>query len=154
MNYTNSEILKDLPLYEGEKDIFWTKMKEKYKIDTNRNLKILTYGTVYESKFDLSKYKIQETFNAIILRGGQKNNNITFKQLVKLRGTDKRVQQEVRDAVLFETFTENIIKTIESKNLERIAIICRAGHHRSISVAEMLFNLYPNIKIKHLTIEQ
>lgn len=152
MNYTNSEILKELPLYDGTIDKFWSKMKIKYNVDTTRILKIITYGTKFEPGLDLTKYNIQNTFNAIVLRGGKEKNNLTFKLLIKLRGNDKRIQQEVRDAVLFESFVENIISEIETNNLERIAIICRAGHHRSNAVAEMLVHLYPSIKIKHLTI--
>lgn len=152
MNYTNSEILKELPVYDGTKDDFWDKMKTKYNVDVNRKLKILTYGTRFEPGLDLAKYKIQETFNAIVLRGGQEKNNLTFKLLIKLRGDDKRIQKEVRDAVLFESFVENIISNIETRNLERIAIVCRAGHHRSISLSEMLLHLYPSTKMKHLTI--
>jgi len=143
-----------LRVYDGAIDTFWEKMKEKHNVKTDRKLKCLTYGTIYESDLELAKYKIQETFNAIVLRGGHIKGNMTFKMLVKLRGTDKRVQQEVRDALLFEPFVENIIKTIEEKNLERIAIVCRAGHHRSVSVSEMLFNLYPSIQLKHLTFDR
>ena len=152
MNYTNSEILKELPVYDGIKDYFWDKMKTKYNVDVNRKLKILTYGTRFEPGLDLAKYKIQETFNATVLRGGQEKNNLTFKLLIKLRGNDARIQKEVRDAVLFESFVENIILNVETRNLERIAIICKAGRHRSVSLSEMLLNLYPKLKMKHLTI--
>jgi hypothetical protein len=151
MNYTNQEILQ-LPMYEGTTDYFWQTMKVKYNVDVNRKLKILTYGTRFEPGLDLTKYKLEESFNAIVLRGGQEKNNLTFKLLTKLRGDDKRIQKEVRDAVLFESFVSNIISNIESRNLERIAIICRAGHHRSVAIAEMLLFLYPNTKIRHLTI--
>ena len=151
MNYTNEEILKELPVYDGTKDDFWNKMKNKYNVDTTRKLKILTYGTTFESGLDLTKYKIQDTFNAIVLRGGQEKNNLTFKLLIKLRGNDARIQKEVRDAVLFESFVENIISNIETRNLERIAIVCRAGKHRSRAISCMLLHLYPLIKIKNLT---
>jgi hypothetical protein len=127
-------------------------MKTKYNVNVNRKLKILTYGTRFEPGLDLTKYKIQETFNATVLRGGQEKNNLTFKLLIKLRGDDPRIQQEVRHAVLFESFVENIILNVETRNLERISIVCRAGHHRSVSCSEMLIHLYPLIKMKHLTI--
>jgi len=152
MNYSISEILEHLPEYKGEEDNFWNLMKEKYSVNVDRNLKIIPYGTAFEAGLDLSKYKIQKTFNAIVLRGGLEKNNITFKTLIKLRGDDKRIQKEVRNAILFYSFVENMISEIESENLERIAIICRAGKHRSVSLAYMLINLYPNTKIKNLTI--
>ena len=43
-----------------------------------------------------------------------------------------------------------IVLEIETKNLQVIAIICKGGHHRSVTAAELLRN--SSMKIKHLTI--
>ena len=154
MNYTLNDSTVDLPKYDFSSDLFWKSMMDKYNVKINRRLRIITYGTVFESSIDdLPKYKIQKTYNAIVLRGGSDKSSISFKQIIKLRGTDLRIQYEIRQAVLFESFIENIISEIEQNDYVYIAIICRAGHHRSVSVAEMLKYLYLDIKCKHLTIE-
>lgn len=139
----------DIKPYDGENDVFWKKLKIKMNVNTMRRLKIVTYGTVYISE----KPKIcQAVYNASILRGGQDKRSLTFKMLVKSRGTDLRIQQDVRNAVLFEKFISDVIYDFETKNLDTVAIICRAGHHRSVACAEMLKYLYTNITVEHITI--
>ena len=75
-----------------------------------------------------------------------------YKALVKLRGTNLKVQQEIRYAELYQEFIENIIKEVELNNFIKISIVCKAGHHRSVACAEMLIHIYPNRTIQHLTI--
>jgi RNase adaptor protein for sRNA GlmZ degradation len=88
-----------------------------------------------------------------VLRGSHKKHSTEFKELVKLRGTELQIQQEIRECPIFYEFVEDIVKDIESKNLHTIAITCRAGHHRSVACAEMFVHLYENRTVDHLTIK-
>ncbi len=144
----------DFPKYDGLTDSLWPVLKHKFNVNTERILKIYTYGTT----FMLEPPKdCQKIFNSSILRGSHSNApekfGLSYKSLLKLRGTSLKVQKEVRGAELYRSFMEEIVANIEGNNLHVIAIICRAGHHRSVSCAEMLIHLYPNRIVKHLTIE-
>jgi hypothetical protein len=145
------DLLSELVPYVGSADAIWKKLKIRYNVKTDRKLKIITYGKAYI--FDTPE-KCKNVFDSSILRGGGHKVSLTWKMLVKLRGTDPRVQQDVRNAVLFESFISNIVNCIETHDYSFIAIICRAGHHRSVSCAEMLKNLYTNLIIEHLTIDK
>ena len=149
---TLSDIENDVNLspYDGKSDLIWSVMKNKYNVNIDRYLKIYTYGTTFI--FDAPK-DCQHIFNASILKGSAKENiGLSYKSLLKLRGTSLKVQYEVRHAVMFTQFIEEIISKIEKENLKTIAIICRAGHHRSVACAEMLIHMYQNRIVEHLTI--
>ena len=127
-------------------------MQKKYSVNTDRKLHIYTYGTTI---FPEMPHQIKSTcaiYNASILRGQFKKGSADFKALTKLRGTSLLLQYEMRNAVLFEQFVDDIIKNIESNDLHEIAIICKMGRHRSVACAEMLIFLYPNRTVTHLTI--
>lgn len=144
---TDDETLQDFPEYNQSQDMFFQKMK--LSADPNRNLHIITYGT----QFIVDTPKgCQKVYNAAILRGSSKSK-IGFKTLLKLRGTNKKIQYDVRGAELFEQFIETMIKEIEQNNYTKIAIVCNRGHHRSVSCAEMLRYIYNNIVVTHLTLE-
>jgi len=140
----------DLIPYNGSTDAIWKKLKIKYNVNTNRKLKIVTYGKTFISD---TPAKCERVFDSSILRGGTDKISLTWKLLIKLRGTDSYVQYDVRNAVLFESFISDIVQQIEQNNYNYIAIICRAGHHRSVACAEMLKHLYSNLCVKHLTID-
>jgi len=140
----------DVIYYDASKDNIWTKLKNKFNVDVNRKLHIYTFGTSFI--FDNPK-DCQKTYNAAILRGSHKKRSTQFKELVKMRGTDLQIQQEIRECPIFCDFIQDIVKDIESNNLHTIAITCRAGHHRSVACAEMLVHLYVNRKVNHLTIK-
>jgi hypothetical protein len=144
------ESLIDMRPYDGSKDPIWKKMEIKFNVKVSRYLKIITYGTVYI--FEKPK-TCQTVFNASKLRGGQDRKSVSYKMLIKLRGTDTRIQQDVRNAELFEKFINEIVCDVETNNLNTIAIICRAGHHRSVACAEMLKHLYKNAITEHMTID-
>jgi RNase adaptor protein for sRNA GlmZ degradation len=72
--------------------------------------------------------------------------------LAKLRGTNLKVQQEIRETDMFETVMQDIVEEIETHNLSYIAICCNRGHHRSVACAEMLKYLYSNAEVNHLTV--
>ena len=135
-----SDDCTEITYYDALKDNIWTKLKNKFNVDTKRKLHIYTYGTSF--LFDSPK-SCQATYNAAVLRGSHKKHFAEFKELVKLRGTDLQIQQEIRECPIFYEFVEDIVKDIESKNLRIISITCRAGHHRSVACAEMLIYLYP-----------
>lgn len=142
--------IQEFQPYDPTKDIFWNNVINKCNIDRNRKLHIYTYGDQYLTN---SPKKSQQKFNASILRSEFKRNKTMIKELRKLRGTNPKLQQEIRQSKLFENFVFDIIKTIENNNLTCISIFCRAGHHRSVACAEMLKNLYNNATIEHLTID-
>lgn len=143
----------DFPEYDVTTDLIWQHLEKKFSVNTERKLNIVTYGTTFI--LDTPK-KCQKVFNSAILRGSYANApekfSLAYKSLLKLRGTSKKVQWEVRGAELFKSFMEEVVKSIEENNLTTIGIICRAGHHRSVSCAEMLVHLYPNRTVEHLTL--
>lgn len=143
----------DFPCYDGQNDNIWNILKTKYNVNTNRKLCVYTYGTKF--MVDVPK-QCQRVFDSSILRGSLANSSekegLSYKSLLKLRGTSLKVQEEVRGAELFKSFMENVVKTIEENDYSKIAITCRAGHHRSVSCAEMLVHLYPDRTVNHLTI--
>jgi len=128
--------------YNGKTDPLWNELKEQYNVNTERQLKIITYGTAFRHE---APKKCQCIFNAAIMRGNTIKRSPLQKKLVKLRGTDYRLQQDIRNAELFPKFINSTVKQIEKDDLHFVAIICRAGHHRSVASAEMLVHLYPNV---------
>lgn len=126
-------------------------MKQRHKVHSERSLKIFTYGKRYIFQPPKGNEKI---FDAEVIRGSADKKSLAWKTLIKLRGTSPQIQYEQREARLFESFVEEIIETIEKEDLQVIAIICKAGHHRSVAIAEMLKNLYINGSTKHLTISE
>ena len=145
------DLSAELVPYVGSIDAIWKKLKIRYNVKTDRKLKIITYGNVYIFE---APAKCECVFDSSVLRGGGHKNSLTWKMLVKSRGTDPYVQQDVRNAVLFDSFISNIVNCIETNNYSFIAITCRAGHHRSVSCAEMLKNLYTKLNVEHLTIDK
>jgi hypothetical protein len=141
---------QQIKLYDGKSDEFWQRVKTKFNVKIDRKLHIYTYGTTYLFE---SPRGCQKVYNAAVLRGNHKKHSREFKALVKMRGTDLQIQQEVRECPIFCEFMENIIADIESSNFHTVAIVCRAGHHRSVACTEMLVHLYTNIIVDHLTIK-
>lgn len=135
---------ENLPPYDASCDPLWPSLAAIAKQD--RPLRIDTYGTRYLFKDTLPK-GIQATFDAGGLRGKRS------KATIKLRGTDPILQQTVRECSGFETLARRIVVDIESGSLGHIAIICRGGHHRSVTMAELLKNVYPGALVNHLTID-
>lgn len=144
----------NFPNYNGLIDPLWNNLKLKYNAQINRQIHIYTYGTNF---FFDNLENCSHFFDSAILRGSiaknQKNkNSVIYKSLLKLNGLSLKVQEEVRGADMFEKFIEKIVSIVEKYDLRVIAITCRAGHHRSVSCAEMLKFLYVNRTVKHLTI--
>lgn len=143
---------EDIPFlpYDGSVDPFWNLLKEKYNVNINRQLIIVTYGVTFIKEIPK---RCQEVFNAAIIRGKLAARSQLKKKMAKLRGTDFRLQEEIRNADLFPSFVSSMVEQIELNDLNHIAIVCRVGKHRSVACAEMLKNLYPNVRTKHLTID-
>lgn len=109
--------------YDGTIDKLWNFLKLKYNVNISRKLHIVTWGSVFVSK---NPIKCQRVFNSGCLRGSatkkeiNENKDLAYKILLKSRGTDPQVQEEVRGAVLYEKFIEDIVKEIEENNLNTI----------------------------------
>jgi hypothetical protein len=148
--------------YKGEEDPLWDSLRPLIK-NSKRSLKVSTWGTrfiltpessgrVEGTRFILPDVPddipkgVQQIFDASGLRGKRS------KATIKLRGTDSILQKTVRDCPGFETFMRRIIVEVETKDLHHIGVICRGGHHRSVTVAELLKFLYPLRTVEHLTI--
>jgi len=134
--------------YNGAEDPLWESLRPLI-VDPNRSLKISTWGTRFilpDVPSDQPK-GVQEIFDASHLRGKRS------KATIKLRGTDPILQKTVRDCPGFETFLRRIVTEVETKDLRHIGVICRGGHHRSVTVAELLIFLYPQRTVDHLTID-
>lgn len=151
-----TDCLDNLEKYDYSNDIFWNIMKSKFNPDVNRNIKIISYGIQFYPILDqyiLPDYEsINHTYDVRPLRTPKDKRPVNFNSLIKLRGTDLRIQKEIRETELFELIMSNIIHDIEKKDLKSIALFCNKGHHRSVACAEMLKYLYPNAIITHLCI--
>ncbi len=143
------------PDYDGKNDMLWNFLRLKYNVKTDRKLHVVTWGTAFI--FDFPQ-KCEKVYDSKILRGSvtikqrSEEEDIQYKIFIKLRGINPKIQYEVRGAELFEKFMENIVAEIEINNLHTIGIFCSRGHHRSVSCAEMLINLYQNRTVEHVTI--
>lgn len=151
--------LRDIKPYSGIEDALWGIIKSKYHNLSLKPIKIITYGTRF---YETPPEEVNETFDASILRGTHFVDQScdmerVKKELGKLRGTDSVIQTDVRYAPMFEDFVASIVNYIECNQDKAnlcIAVTCRAGHHRSVAVAEMLKNIYPQITTIHYTIYQ
>ncbi len=140
-----------MKLYDVTTDKLWIKLISKYNINVDRQLTVYTYGTVFivNPLDDLNIKKCQMLYDARQLRSKMHGS---YKLLKTFRGTHLGLQEDIRSIPEFESFIINIVSDIEQQNLHTIAIFCRAGHHRSVACAELLKNIYTNIKLNHLTI--
>jgi hypothetical protein len=143
------------PDYLGSADLFWESCRQKFSVRSNRKLCVLTWGSAL---MPVPPSECQACYNSAVIRGSATKIERTgeadaqYKLLIKLRGTSGKVQYEVRGSNLFEKFIENIVSEIEQKDLTTIGIFCVRGHHRSVSCAEMLIHLYPQLTTRHLTL--
>jgi hypothetical protein len=115
----------------------------------SRKIKIESFGNKY-SGFETLCKKYDKTFSAL-----QVNNKIPKGVSLKTeRGTNDYIQRVVRSGRGFEYLFRAIVETIEKNNHDTIGVYCRAGHHRSVAVVEMLKKyVYKNADIKHLHIK-
>ncbi len=113
----------------------------------------------HKGKACLEKGNNRQAANPTVAPMSEEMLRAIKKFLASLRGTDPIIMNDVRSAPTYESFMKNMIKEIEEllKNDQRgkrltIAVICRAGHHRSVAIAEMLRNVYNDVETDHLTI--
>jgi hypothetical protein len=134
--------------YDPSGDDLWERLRPLVK-DPTKGLKVTTWGTRFilpDVPSDQPK-GVEQIFDASHLRGKRS------KATIKLRGTNPILQKTVRDCPGFESLMRRIVTEVETKGLSHIGVICRGGHHRSVTVAELLVNLYPEAKVSHLTID-
>ncbi len=133
----------DLEEYDPATDTLLLALRP--SVQTTRPLSITTYGTrfVFEAPEGT-----QRVYDASGLRG--ERNKFT----ARLRGTDRRLQHTVRVIPQFDGFVRDIVEDIERNGWSAVAVTCRAGHHRSVAVAEWLAQLYPNTRVTHMTIDK
>ena len=142
----DSDISEDEKDFDLDDDSFW---KYLYDIAENdREIAIYTYGNRYKQyKYWCSQ--MQKSFNCLVVNSAKPKNV----DLRNIRGTHIQLQKAVRRGSNFEPVVTNIVTSIENEKLHKIGVYCRAGHHRSVAVAEMLKKyVYKNAKVKHLTI--
>jgi hypothetical protein len=152
--------LDNYPDYDGANDSLWKKLKNKYNVNVERKIRILTWGSTFVFE---KPSGCQYAFNSATLRGAIKRVNkserseqekLMMKDLRKLRGTNLKIQHEVREAELFEKFMDNVVSEIEQNNFHTIGIFCVRGHHRSVACAEILSKfLYERATIEHLNLD-
>lgn len=149
--------IKSIAPYSPIEDGLWDIVRVEYPSLYSKPIRIITYGT----RFHVSPPEpVDKIFDAASLRGNHfvestSDMESVKRELVKLRGTNLAIQADVRHAVLFEDFVRDIISFVQNHSGEEricIAITCRAGHHRSVAVAEMLKFLYPQVATSHYTI--
>ena len=129
-------------------DTFFELMRQKATID--RKLIIYTFGKKY-TQFDSWKNKSQVSFSVLHLNSSRPKGV----SLNNVRGTDATLQKCVRNASEFDEIFNHIIVTIEARNLSIIGVYCKAGHHRSVAIGELLkIHVYKNAKVTHLTINK
>jgi len=127
----------------GNKDYLYRELGGLIK-NSERNLKIFSFGDKHKNP-ETTKY--DKTFSVKEMN----SNRVTG--LHKLRGTDKIIQKCVEAGSGFDNAMTWIVEYIERENPDSIGIYCRAGHHRSVAVVELLKNyVYKNAIIKHLHI--
>lgn len=117
--------------------------------DTSRKINIDSFGNKYTG-FDALCKKYDKAFSAL-----QVNNKIPKGTSLKTaRGTDDHIQRVVRSGRGFEYLIKAIVGTVEKNNCDNIGVYCRAGHHRSVAVVEMLKKyVYKNARVKHIHIK-
>lgn len=125
---------------------FYAKMSSIAKKD--REIELDSFGENHKSFLEFCK-KYDVTFCALHI-GIKRPTGVNLKIA---RGTGNVIQTCVEDASGYQFLVEEIVKNIEQYNHKKVGVYCRAGHHRSVAITELLKkHLYPNAKIKHLHI--
>src|SRR5262249_1152623 len=115
----NGEAIAALEYYDASKDKLWSKLKKKHLVNTARTLHIVTYGTQFLVE---PPAQCERVFPAATLSGSTEKRSMTRKFLVQFRGDDGRVQFDVRQCALFDTFLEQIVEYIERHDAKVIGV--------------------------------
>jgi hypothetical protein len=116
----------------------------KYECDETRQLKIYVWG---RKKRKHLPHKVDHNFNAAVLHGKKKGTNW------RKDGRTLEIREAVKRCVQFNEFLTVMLRLIETKKMSKIGINCRAGRHRSVTLAWVLQeSYYPNAKIIYLEI--
>ena len=143
----DSDASEDEEEFDLENDPFWGYLRTIATCD--KQIEIHTYGNKYH-QYSHWCSQVQKSFNCLVI-----NSKKAHLDLRHTRGTHIQLQKTVRRGSNFEKVAINIVNSVENENLVKIGVYCRAGHHRSVAMGEMLKKyVYKNAKIKHLTIHR
>lgn len=122
----------------------YTKL-EVLPVTTDRKLVIYTRGKA------LMKSKPRDSqcsFNAAVLdcRGGGVD-------LRKMNGLHPEVQKRLLSCYSLPRWLKMFVEKVETNNYTCVDVFCTKGRHRSVAVAELLKQYYPNAVVSHLTIK-
>jgi hypothetical protein len=81
-------------------------------------------------------HKVDHNFNAAVLYGKKAGIDWTKD------GRSEEIRNSVMKCPIFNDFLETMISTIESKDASKIGLNCRAGRHRSVTLAVVLKQYY------------
>jgi hypothetical protein len=113
--------------------------------DEERSLIIYVWG---RKKRKYLHHKVDHNFNGAVLYGKKAGTDWSKD------GRTEAIRNAVMKCPIFNDFLETMIKTIEKKDASKIGINCRAGRHRSVTLAWILReHYYPNAKIHLLEIK-
>lgn len=123
------------------------KVKQLPNCECNRDRQLLIYVWGRKKRKYLH-HKVDHNFNGAVLYGKKAGTDWSKD------GRTEAIRIAVMKCPLFNDFLETMIKTIEKKDASKIGINCRAGRHRSVTLAWILKeHYYPNAKIDLLEIK-
>lgn len=113
--------------------------------DEDRQLIIYVWG---RKKRKYLHHKVDHNFNGAVLYGKKAGTDWSKD------GRTEAIRTAVMKCPIFNDFLETMVKTIEKKDASKIGINCRAGRHRSVTLAWILReHYYKNAKINLLEIK-
>lgn len=139
-------------------DYVYSNLK-KYIKNLNRYILLVSFGEKFRSPKSMEQseisdalvFKCEKTFDARHINSSKPKGG----GLRDLRETDEIIQKCIESGSSLEFVMNCIVKYIEDNYSKIIGVYCSAGHHRSISVIELLKkHLYLNAKVKHLDINR
>jgi hypothetical protein len=113
-------------------------------ISIDRTLTLVTYGcNVMNPRPQAQRY--------YCLDDRRIRYRLSGREAAKLCGLDEIIQARVCRCGFFAVWLSEITSDIEKYNLERVAIFCWKGRHRSVAAAEILKRVYyPRAHVQHL----
>ncbi len=118
------------------------KLAETVTVNAERELTIYTWGANQRKEI---KETVDHHFDV---------RNISLDDPPRTEtGRDATVQTRILSITKFYNYIQNIVKKIEDKHYNSIAICCHRGKHRSVAIAEILKNkYYPLATVVHYEI--
>ena len=133
-----------MPSCEGEV-LDTAKPLPTYAVTRTRPLIIYVWG---RKKRKNLPHVVDHNFNAAVLHGRKQGTNW------RKDGRTQEIRDAVRKCPNFNAFLMVMLENIESKDMHTIGINCRAGRHRSVTLAIILrLHYYPDAVIHLLEIK-